>query len=177
MKKYSCLFVFLFSGNLLFCQEVVINGINKNRLLTWEDFTGKADKSSPYAANTFWNLNYSYQRVSFKGDSAKIEELAVKLELDKKRSWIKAGKETPELLKHEQGHFDIGLLCQKEFIFQLNNTRFSKTDYQSKVQSVFNTLSEKYRLMGLKYDEETNHSKNREAQQKWNDFFAKELVN
>lgn len=177
MKKCTFLFIYVFISNLLFCQDVIINGTNKNRLLTWEDFTGRPDKSSSHDANTYWKLNYSFQGVSFKGDTAKITGLTVKLELDEKLSWIKPGKETANLLKHEQGHFNIGLMCQNEIIKQFNTAVFLRSDVQNKLQTIFNTSLEKYKLMGIKYDDETNHSKNQEGQEKWNDLFVKELLN
>jgi Bacterial protein of unknown function (DUF922) len=177
MKKHIFIFLLIFSGHAAFCQEVIINGTDKNRPLTWDDFTGKPDKGSPHDANTYWKLNYSYQGVTFKGDTAKLTGFQVKLELDKTLSWIKDGKETANLLKHEQGHFNIGLLCQKKIIKLFNNTVFFRSDFQNKVQTIFKTAFDEYTMIGRKYDEETDHSKNRESQEKWNDFFAKELIN
>jgi len=175
MKKCICIF-FLFSmSKVTLCQDVIINGANNNRLLTWDDFTGKPDKNSSHDANTYWNLNYGFKGISFKGDTVKFTGISVKLELNEKLSWIKQGKQTNTLLKHEQGHFNIGLLCQLEVIKQFNSTVFFMTDYQSKIQAIFTALLEKYRLLGVQYDEETNHSKNQESQDSWNVFFTKEL--
>ncbi|MBK8495505.1 MAG: hypothetical protein IPL50_11110 [Chitinophagaceae bacterium] len=126
MKKYICLF-FLFSISIpVFCQDVMINGINNNRLLTWEDFTGKPDNHSLHDANTKWNLSYSYQGYTLNGDYVKIKGLKMILELDQRSSWIKPGKETVPLLKHEQGHFDIGLICLQEMTARLNNASYYK---------------------------------------------------
>jgi predicted secreted Zn-dependent protease len=80
------------------------------------------------------------------------------------------------LLKHEQGHFDIGLICQKEIIDQINSTVFLKPEFPGKLQSVFNSILNNYRSLSLKYDEETNHSQNQAKQSTWNDFFAGELI-
>lgn len=159
----------------MFCQDVIINGVNKNRLLTWDDFTGKPDKSSSHAANTYWNLNYSFQRISFKGDTAKVTGFSVKLELNENLSWVKQEKQTNNLLKHEQGHFDIGLICQLEIIKQFNSTVFFKTDFQNKIQTIFTAALDKYSQIGIKYDEETDHSKNQASQDNWNVFFDREL--
>lgn len=175
MKIYIFLFFGLFFSESLFCQEVIINGTNKNRPLTWDDFTGNPDKASAYAAHTYWNVNYSYRRVDYIGDTAKITDPVVTLELNKKLSWVKPGKETPGLLKHEQGHFNIGLLCQKELVEQLKKTIFTRSDFRDKIQAVFKTILDKHISMGLKYDEETSHGKNMEKQESWNEFFSKEL--
>ena len=99
----------------------------------------------------------------------------VKFELNEKLSWVKSEKQAVGLLKHEQGHFDIGLICQLEMIRQLNSIVFFKSDFQIKIQSVFSSILDKYISLGIKYDEETDHSKNREFQENWNNFFTKEL--
>jgi len=175
MKKYSFLILFLFARESLFCQDVIISGTNKNRTLTWDDFTGKPDKSSPFDAHTYWNVNYRYKRVVYVSDTAKIEEPVVILELNKNLSWIKPGRETPKLLKHEQGHFNIGLLCQKELIDKFKTTTFTRSDFRDKIQLLFKTILDKYTAMGIKYDDETDHGKNPEKQESWNDFFSGEL--
>lgn len=175
MKKTFCLLFFISFFENIFCQQVIINGIDKNRLLTWSDFTGTPDKNSVHDANTYWKINYSFSSINYKGDTADIKGFAVKLELEKDRSWIKPGKETTNLLKHEQGHFDIGIICQQEFIQQVNKTIFLKPDFQKKIEELFSTIMIKYTLMGLKYDSETNHSKDQEKQDKWNNFFATKL--
>ena len=175
MKKFICLFLFLSFLQNIFCQEVIINGSNKYRLLTWDDFTGKPDKNSPYQALTFWGIFYGFKGVNFIGDTAKLTGFSATLKLDENKSWIKEDKQTASLLKHEQGHFDIGLICQQEIIKQINSATFLKSDFQNKVKTIFSITMEKYRLMQLKYDAETNHSQNQQNQNKWNDFIAKAL--
>lgn len=175
MKKYICAALLVFLSTLSFSQDIFINGVNKNRPLTWDDFKGTPDTNSTATAFTVWNINYSLTGVSFKGDTVKISNFAVKLEFDEKKSWSKPEKQTNNLLKHEQGHFDLGLICQREILRQLNNAVFLKADFQNKLQTIFSSALEKYRLLGLKYDAETAHSINQPAQDNWNVFFATEL--
>ncbi len=176
MKKIiSFLIVLCFLQNL-FCQQVIINASNKNRLLTWNDFTGKPDKSSSFEANTYWEISYSFKGISFKkGDTATIEGFAVTLTFNTNKSWVKKGSETDYLLQHEQGHFNTGLLCQAEMFNQIKSTVFLKNNFQDKLKAIFSNTMEKYHAMGLKYDEETDHSKNKESQEKWNTFFTKTM--
>ena len=175
MKRYFCLFFLIIINKTTFSQDVIISGVNKNRPLTWEDFTGNPDRGSTHEANTYWNLNYSFQGISFKGDTAKIKAFSFTLELNGELSWVKQDKQTGYLLKHEQGHFDIGLLCQLELIREFNNTVFLRSNFSNQIKQLFDSVMSKYRQMGLKYDEETNHSKDQQSQEKWNAFFAKEL--
>ena len=175
MKKYICFALMISISNLIFSQDIIINGVNKNRLLNWEDFKGPPDQSMSYDAYTHWNINYTSKGISFKGDTAKVAGFSVTLTFNENLSWVKPEKQTGYLLKHEQGHFDIGLICQQEIIKQLSSTVFFKTGFQEKIQSVFSSVLDKYRLLGIKYDEETDHSKNKTAQNTWNGFFDTEL--
>jgi hypothetical protein len=175
MKKIICLFFILSFFENIFCQDVLINGSTKYRLLTWDDFSGKPDKNSTYQANTYWGISYGFKGADFAGDTVKFKGLAVTLKFDETKSWVKEGKQTVYLLKHEQVHFDIGLICHKEIIKAINNTVFLKADFREKLRTIFSDTMKKYHLMQLQYDEETDHSKNEANQQKWNDIIAKAL--
>jgi len=175
MKRYICYALFICINTSAFSQDIFISGINKNRPLTWDDFKGTPGTNSSAAAFTVWNITYSLGGISFKGDTIKISKFLVKLEFDEKQSWSKPEKQTDVLLKHEQGHFDLGLICQREMIRQFNNAVFLKSDFQNKIQNIFSSILDKYHLLGLKYDEETDHSRNQAAQDKWNIFLAAEL--
>lgn len=175
MKKFICVALLICAGTMAFAQEIIINGTTKNRPLTWDDFKALPDQNSYYDANTFWNITYNIHGISFKGDIAKINRFSVILKLDEKFCWAKPGKQTNILLKHEQGHFDLGLICQREIFTELNNTVFLKADFQKKLPAIFSSILEKYRLLGIKYDEETDHSNNQAAQDRWNIYFANAL--
>ncbi len=175
MRKCICLALLICSGTLAFSQDVIINGVNKNRPLIWADFTGEPDKGSPYDANTYWTITYNIKGISFKGDTAKISGFSIILTLQEKLSWSKPEKQTDILLRHEQGHFDLALICQHEIIRELNSTVFFKADFKDKIPAIFSTILQKYQSMELKYDEETGHSKYQSAQDTWNNFFVSEL--
>ena len=175
MRKYICVTLMICVSALAFSQDVIINGINKNRPLTWADFKGEPDRGSSFDANTYWTINYNIKRISFKEDTAKISGFSIIVSLQEKLSWLKAEKQTDVLLKHEQGHFDLALICQREAIRELSGTIFFKNDFKDKIPTIFSFILKKYQAMELKYDEETDHSKNQAAQDKWNSFFASEL--
>ena len=161
--------------NFCYCQKIIISGEETSRKLVWTDFTGEVDKSSPFFAHTQWKLNYSFGNVQFKGDTVVIGSFELKLELDPSKSWLKKEKATNELLIHEQGHFDCGLLCMSEFLATYKKTFFTRSNFQSGLKELFNSLIKKHSDMGEKYDAETNHGMNKEEQLKWNAFFADQL--
>lgn len=102
--------------------------------------------------------------------------MIIKLELNGNKSWVKKGRETENLLTHEQGHFDIGLLCLFELIQTFDSTKFVRSDLPTKHRVLFQTTLEKYQALSLRYDAETNHSKNLGVQIKWNHFLNNELL-
>jgi len=163
---------------LLYClqtsaQKTIINGEETSRPLKWDDFTGQPDNASPYFAYTYWNTTYRYDAFVFKGDTVKWQ-VQVTLELGK-NSWRKKDKVTDTLLRHEQGHFDVGTLCVMEMQQRINNTVFLKNNYQAKLSSIIKEVVDKYKKLEVQYDEETNHYANREQQWKWDTFFAEKI--
>jgi hypothetical protein len=156
-------------------QKIIINGQEGNRKLTWDDFTGKPDKSDPFMAYTHWNISQKMDNIRVMGDSVTIGSMEVTLELDPKKSWAKKGNLSDELLVHEQGHFDLGLMCQREILTLLKQAKFTKTNLSYTVQNIINSQLVKYDGLMKKYDQETNHSANKEQQKKWNLLFAEAL--
>ncbi len=157
-------------------QKIIVNGQETLGKLSWVDFSGKVDKSSTYNAYTSYSFKTKFGGVNFIGDSAIINGFEVILEFDHKKSWAKANKLTDELLVHEQGHFDIGILCVREIAKNFKVSKFTKANLNSLLQSITTEASKKYREMGLTYDAETNHSINKEQQLKWNNFFSTQLL-
>jgi predicted secreted Zn-dependent protease len=149
-------------------QRIIIGGEETSRLLKWSDFTG-----SPDYGVTYWNISYSYDAFQYKGDTAKWK-VQITVELGK-NSWKKKDKITDTLLKHEQGHFDIGILCAMELQQRVNATVFFKNDYQAKLALLIKEVVDIYKKMDLQYDEETKHHANREQQWKWDAFFAEKI--
>jgi predicted secreted Zn-dependent protease len=164
---------------LLFCsmqtsaQRIIIGGEETSRSLKWSDFTGSPDYGVEYFGFTYWNISYSYDAFQYKGDTANWQ-VQITLELGK-NSWKKKDKITDTLLKHEQGHFDIGILCAMELQQRVNTTIFFKNDYQAKLAVLIKEVVDKYKKMDLQYDEETKHHANREQQWKWDAFFNEKI--
>jgi hypothetical protein len=156
-------------------QKVFIRGEEGLRPLTWSDFTGAPDDSSPFFANTAWVSSFKFNSVRFNGEAALPEGFEFTLQLDPQGSWVKKGKQTDDLLRHEQGHFNIGLLYMREAVNKIGAAAFTRSGYQAEIKTMLGEVHKKYVQMGEQYDKETAHSINKEAQQKWDAFFSKEL--
>lgn len=174
MKIYITL-ILIFCSMFSNAQTIIIGGQQTNRKLTWADFNGRIDKSNPHFAYTTYKINYKVDDISVLGDSIRIGKFEVILELDPDKTWARKDKVTDELLVHEQGHFNIGILHLNEILSEYHKANFTKTNFNFLMQKIINDASRKYNQMSLKYDEETKHFMDKEQQKKWDAFFADNL--
>jgi len=177
MKKLFTLLLSLFTLTYLTsAHKVIIGGTEGNRPLVWSDFTGSADAASPYHASTKWRLGYQTGTVQFMADTTVMPDFGITLELSNGESWVKKGRETPELLRHEQGHFDLGLICMAELLQAVKTLKLTPDNFKPTIQGLFQRTLSRYHEMGVRYDTETSHGLNKEPQARWSVFFAEQLA-
>ena len=174
--NFYIFFIFVSTSLNAHAQKVIIGSTPINKLLTWIDFKGMPDAKSSFDAMTYWSINYKVDKIKELDAQMVFEGFEVVLKFDSSKSWSKPAKATVALLTHEQGHFNIGLICMKEILLNKAVATFNKKNFNEKLQNIFSTAYKKYQDMGLKYDEETNHSKNNVAQLKWDLFFKEQLA-
>ena len=73
--------------------------------LTWDDFKASPPKSSSYPSAVS-DTGFKYQLVCRNG----LLDIDVAAFFSPGGSWVKPDNKTPELLRHEQGHFDMAEL-------------------------------------------------------------------
>jgi hypothetical protein len=56
----------------------------------------------------------------------------------------------------------------------VNRTRFS-ANYQNEAMAIFNRIDAKYKQLNIDYDEDTEHSTNKQQQHSWDIYFAKRI--
>lgn len=157
-------------------QVILINGQESDGILTWADFTGPVIEGSSFHAYTSYRFKTKLESVRFDGHSALLEGFDVILELDMQNTWAKMDKVTDELLVHEQGHFNLGILSVREIKKRVSDTKFTRANFNTQMKRIIDETSKKYDQLTLKYDKETDHSKNHVQQQKWNEFFRVNLA-
>lgn len=159
----------LFSGSAVFSQNI---DWDKGEKLTWSDFTGESNTSSKYHASTQSGVQYG---SSWSGSSNELTlNFTVFAYFDKTRSWVKPWKGTERLLEHEQLHFDISELHARKLKQALSTYAFTKR-HEKEVKALFTENTEARNAMQAKYDLETDHMVNREAQARWEKYIAEEL--
>jgi hypothetical protein len=147
--------------------------------LSAAEFAGIPDIAKGDAvAYTNCFIDFNYRARSEKG----IYTLTcdIKLVFDNDKSWINKRKVLSqqmleEILNHEQGHYIIAYMEQQELIRSVSKTRFD-ANYQYEASKLFDHIHEKYKQLGLDYDDDTAHMLNRQQQHSWDAYFKKRLM-
>ena len=141
----------------------------KDSLLKWSDFKGPIDTSSKFHATTLcevfskyiWTLKNNKYKFTFTTGSY----------LNTSKSWSIKEKQTPELLRHEQVHFDIAELFARIYLQTLDRNVYTAT-FKSKIDQINKDNLHNLKVMQDLYDEQTDHSKEKKMQAKWEIYIA-----
>lgn len=157
-------------------QTILVHGNESDGKLAWTDFTGPVIENSSFQAYTSYKFRTKYESVQYDGNFAIIDGFEAILELDPEKTWAKMDKVTDELLVHEQGHFNLGILTVQEINKRVSETKFTRANLNSQLKRIIDETSRKYKQLTLKYDKETDHSKNIKQQERWNQFFLEKIA-
>lgn len=137
------------------------------RKLSWNDFKGIEEINSEFDATISSEIRYKVNRFS---------EYAIILHMSRHESSKKNKviKTDTNLLKHEQGHFDIKKIHFEYMKDSIHSRgKFTEKEFEGLMNYWYNKQSETDSL----YDLETDHNRNQKQQRLWNDFINKELEN
>ena len=146
---------------------------NAARPLSWEDFQGpiRAGSAARTAAETSCGIAVETSLVP-SGGKARIYVFNT---FDKRASWVKPGKESPGILEHEQGHWDICELYTRKMQARFDRIHITGANLNRTVNEIYNAVSREYLERQEQYEEETKHGVTEEAQQRWTRMILKEL--
>jgi len=157
---------FLFVARFGFGQQIVESlPWEVTRKLAWADFKGKVPPDAESAATTASGISYEY--------SAHLIHHEVELDFKvtaffyPNKSWYRPDICDEHILKHEQVHFDIAEVFARRMRMKLRNTSFTE-NVKAEVKKIYVEVLQELEALQDKYDWETNFSRNREAQERWN---------
>jgi DNA anti-recombination protein RmuC len=107
--------------------------------------------------------------VANKGNYS-LPDLELTVSLNRSETMVvRSAQKTADLLKHEQGHFDITVLSVRAFAIELQ--RLNAPSAASLAQQI-DALRQKHQRFAdaieEKYDEETDGSRSKDVQDEWN---------
>lgn len=146
--------------------------------LTADDFKGIPRNDQFTVAYTNCSINFHYQ--ARRERNYYLLDFNVGLTMNNYKSWLDRSRvNSPallaEVLKHEQGHYNIAYMEQQELLRALRRNVFY-SDYQTVAQAIFDRIDAKYKQLNLDYDADTQHMQNRTQQQSWDAYFKKKLM-
>ncbi len=143
-------------------------------LLKWEDFKGKPTSEDRAAAVTVSGFGYQ-ANVKTSGGSGSLD-IKVYCYFHKNKSWVKPGRNTPYILKHEQHHFDISYIAATIFLEKLHNAKFTTNNYDALLAQIYEESTSVMNSMQDDYDGETKNGQLRDVQAKWNNTLDDKLI-
>jgi len=178
--------------------------------LTWGDFMGKVPTNASMDASTYWSITrYEWEpkintistngncKIGNKNDKEFRAEISISFTklpegyFDTGKSWAKARARSQNLLRHEQGHFDITCVmankikdalgawapkfskgataCGKNRAIRKAKKAFNKQKPSPKetLKTVVNAGLNLLKLAQAAYDLDTNHGRNQTQQNDW----------
>jgi len=155
--------------------------------LVWDDFQGIPGSScddpeeltSEFTACTFSGIDWQvwWEKSNNTPCEYEITKLDVVASTSKTESWFHPDRiegEEDEILKHEQGHFDIAQIHAQKFIAEHEDKTFAcpsglydNDAIDAILQEDWTLLIDERNAMDILYDKETLHHDNREEQAKW----------
>lgn len=163
------------------------------RPVSWQDFWGEAPPASLLgneAARIWLELKYSAAwEISFDAAHrqwiAQLSHISTQAFMDRQRSWAVPERRTPDLLRHEQGHFDLLEIFRRrldrEFLSLLER-KVGAPSREGAEQRLIAVLEEIYKRVWqaheacqTQYDQETRNGQDRLKQEQWNNLIAQWL--
>jgi len=129
--------------------------------LTWKDSKGKPMPTNHKVAATNYEIGYKYwmENNEFK--------FKVTCEFVKDLSWVAPIGKSDYILKHEQKHFDLAEVYARKLRKAFNEGDITIKNYKRQIKSIYNQIWEECQAAQAQYDDESHHSIDTRAQEKW----------
>lgn len=154
--------------------------INFNYQLTWSDF--RSVSTAPDFADEYAQIHPDITFTNFqltrRGRALVITGVDVTIRLIADDCWAVTAHQNADLLKHEQGHYDILAIGAREFYNRLMGLSAANADaLQPRASALFQQFNQAANEVDDRYDTLTNHSINTSVQQSWDQSIARAKAN
>lgn len=139
----------------------------KDSVLKWSDFRGQPDPHSAFDAFNRAGDTVLYHWKHINGGYLINFSIHTVFYCD--YSWVKAGKETDRLLRHEKIHFDIAEFFKRQILNALNKFKYSE-NFRDEIDRIQKEGDRERGEMQTLYDNQTAHSRNTAQQVKWEEY-------
>jgi len=164
---------------------------SNDSFLKWFDFEAESNSAAFEDSHSVIKYRYTWTVNSEKfGDQIIffIENIQLSVEFHSVLSWVRLSQANDDLLKHEQGHFDLAELVKRENLEKLKSKfhekqyptrgkneeqrkQFAKHDSGIMIAEEVEKLEEILSQRRQEYDEQTNFGQNLEKQLEYDSTF------
>jgi len=161
--------------------------------LKWSDFKAESNPAIFEDSHSVIKYSFTWMVNSDKLNDKIvffIENIELSVEFHPLLSWVRDSEANDNLLKHEQGHFDLAEMVKRnsekifinKFYDKFFDTRgqndaqrkqFAKEDSGKMISNEVNKLNNIFSKKRKDYEIETNFGKNLDIQSKYNELFEK----
>ena len=156
--------------------------LGRVRSVQWTDFLAPPPPNSQAHAHIETELSLAYGYVSGTSGVQLNDNVTVTIRLHRNRSWAKKQiinswptQARQDLLRHEQGHYDITALMGRDLFIDVMALKLQSFSNLSALQTAVQTLSQRYAAqpVHIKYDhvQGTDHGRNAQQQTAWDGYF------
>ena len=166
---------------------------SKEICLKWSDFKAESNPAIFEDSHSVIKYGFTWMVNSDKMDDEivfSIENIQISVEFHPLLSWVRSSEANDNLLKHEQGHFDLAEMIKRNHIkiFETKfydkgfptrgqndaqRKQFAKEDSGKLISNEVDKLSRNLLKKREEYDVETDFGKNLDVQLKYNQLFEK----
>lgn len=146
---------------------------NASYKLSWEDFKGEPKNLGSAVAVTASGITFGFS-VRHSNERVVSFDSEVHAHFYPEQSWYDAKRATPHILGHEQLHFDITELHARKFRQRIAQLEVSNA-VRKELKAVHRAINRELSEMQDAYDNETDYSRQVEAQILWERYIKKEL--
>lgn len=147
------------------------------RQVSWDEFSPRSSRpaGTDEDAQISVQMNGAELKVVRENGRFRLGEGELPIILVSAQTWVIKGKQSAELLNHEQGHFDIAGLCNRDIVKKLQKLRTRSTSrLASEAKRIMEEGDRRADTLSKAYDStaETDHGKNKKRQKAWDDAIA-----
>lgn len=131
-----------------------------DRPLAWADFRAETPMGTRNAAATSCGIRYDHSRTNIWTGQPVVEITAF---MDPEGSWVDPEQAGPDLLRHEQGHFDLAEVFARRARRDLDVRKLTRR----RAESIYRDRLGELASAQWAYDRDTNHGTLSSAQAEW----------
>ncbi len=108
----------------------------------------------------------------------RVASITVEIVTVQEDTWVVTSQKSDDLLSHEQGHYDLTGLSGRDMANEMAAARArTPAALQARVSQIIRTYRRRAKAWTDSYDTETDHSRNRQVQSRWDERIRDAMQN